>query len=198
VTGDAPRGRTRRTWTCARVAFVLALLAYAWLHFEWTHEAGHVVGAIATGGRVQRVVLHPAALSRTDVSPNPAPLAEVWAGPALGCVFGALASVWAWCLPRVGPVAGRTIAGFVLLANGVYIGLGPIVPAGDTEVMRTLGTPAWAMTLFGVLACAGGAWLWRGARARLPQAPILWWHALVPLAGTGVLALVGVLVFPGP
>ncbi|MEZ6318694.1 MAG: hypothetical protein R3B49_08075 [Phycisphaerales bacterium] len=185
-------------WTPARAVFVVALLAYGWVHFEWAHEAGHVVGALATGGRVQQVVLHPAAFSRTDVTPNPAPLVEVWSGPALGCVFGVIAGAWTLALPRVGAIAWRGVGGLVLLANGVYIGVGPVAPAGDTEVMRQLGTPGWVMVAFGVAACAGGVWMWRGARARLPDAPIGWAHALVPLAAATALGTVGAIAFPGP
>ena len=50
------------------------------------HEAGHVFGAWATGGRVARVVLHPLTISRTDLEHNPYPLAVVWAGPVFGVV----------------------------------------------------------------------------------------------------------------
>lgn len=191
-------GGARRAWTGARLAFALTLLAYSWLHFEWTHETGHVVGALATGGRVQRVVLHPLVFSRTDVSPNPAPLVEVWAGPVLGCCLGALASVWVRGLSRVGAVGWRAVAGFALLANGSYIGLGAAWPAGDAEVMRQLGTPVWAMASFGIAACVIGAWLWCGARERLPGAPVRWWHVLTPIAGAGVLAALGAVFFSGP
>jgi hypothetical protein len=39
-----------------------------------------------TGGTVERVVLHPLSISRTDVSPNPHPVAVVWLGPIVGSV----------------------------------------------------------------------------------------------------------------
>jgi hypothetical protein len=51
------------------------------------HELGHVVGAWLTGGVVQKVVLHPLAISRTDVEPNPQPLVVVWAGPFVGVLL---------------------------------------------------------------------------------------------------------------
>jgi len=51
------------------------------------HEFGHVIGALTSGGVVERVVLYPLTISRTDVSPNPNPSIVVWLGPILGCVI---------------------------------------------------------------------------------------------------------------
>lgn len=51
----------------------------SWLGMQAVHEAGHVVGAWLTDGRVARVVLHPLTISRTDLAENPRPLAVVWA-----------------------------------------------------------------------------------------------------------------------
>jgi hypothetical protein len=57
------------------------------------HELGHVIGAVISGGVVERVVLHPLTISRTDVSPNPHPGIVVWLGPVIGCLFP-LALAW--------------------------------------------------------------------------------------------------------
>jgi len=69
---------------------ILTILCLSWLGMMAVHELGHIVGAVITGGDVVRVVLHPAAISRTDVSPNPSPLIVAWAGPVLGCLIPAL------------------------------------------------------------------------------------------------------------
>jgi hypothetical protein len=71
----------------ARLAVAAAALLVAWFAMQAVHECGHVLAAWLTGGTVQRVVLHPLSISRTDVSPNPHPLAVAWAGP----IFGAAA-----------------------------------------------------------------------------------------------------------
>jgi len=56
------------------------------------HELGHAVGAWLTGGQVTRMVLHPLAISRTDVNPNPVPAVVVWLGPIAGCCLPLLAA----------------------------------------------------------------------------------------------------------
>jgi hypothetical protein len=48
------------------------------------HELGHVLGAMATGAEVTRVVLWPWTISRTDVTNNTRPLVVAWAGPIVG------------------------------------------------------------------------------------------------------------------
>src|SRR5688572_25169571 len=81
-----------------RQLVLIASVAWAaWLLMMLVHEAGHVLGALATGGVVRRVVWHPLAISRTDVDPNPAPLTVVWAGPLVGCLAPVLV---AWLLAR--------------------------------------------------------------------------------------------------
>lgn len=69
------------TWS---IVFVITILSLSWLGMMAVHELGHVTGAVLTGGTVVRVVLHPAAISRTDVSPNLSPLIVAWAGTILG------------------------------------------------------------------------------------------------------------------
>ena len=63
------------------------MLVASWIGMQAVHELGHVLAASATGGTVQRVVLHPLTISRTDVSPNPSPLAVAWAGPLVGVIL---------------------------------------------------------------------------------------------------------------
>jgi len=58
--------------------FSVSIVAMSWLIMMATHELGHVIGAALTRGTVKRVVLHPLAISRTDISPNPHPSVVVW------------------------------------------------------------------------------------------------------------------------
>ncbi|HWE96938.1 MAG TPA: hypothetical protein VG269_23455, partial [Tepidisphaeraceae bacterium] len=67
-----------------QLLLVFSILWLSWLTMMLVHESGHVIGALCTGGRVRRVVWHPAVISRTDVQPNPHPIIEVWAGPVIG------------------------------------------------------------------------------------------------------------------
>lgn len=152
-------GWSRATQT-SRLLLISGTLAVSWLGMQPVHELGHVLGAVATGGRVTRVELRPWSLSRTDVDPNPHPLFERWAGPVVGsllpvCVWlaGAAARLpWSYLL--------RFFAGFCLVANGAYLGAGALWPAGDAADILGSHPARWPLWSFGVVALAGGLALW--------------------------------------
>lgn len=139
-----------------------ATVLCSWLGMMIVHEGGHVLGAVATGGKVRTVVLTPVGFSRTDLSENPSPLVVVWAGPSIGVLaplipFGIAAAVrvrWAY-LPRF-------FAGFCGVANGAYIGGASFGQIGDAYPMLLFGSKPWHLWLFGVLATSAGLWLWNG------------------------------------
>lgn len=139
------------------------MLGLCWFGMMAVHEFGHVVGAWATGGTVNRVVLNPLTISRTDVLPNPSPAVVVWMGPLLGCVLPVLAMVATRTLQGrlkdVHPLA-VFFAGFCLLANGAYIAIGAFDGVGDCGVMLKTGSPLWALLVFGVVAMALAFLLW--------------------------------------
>ncbi|MBW3598459.1 MAG: hypothetical protein KY475_14460 [Planctomycetes bacterium] len=155
-----------------QAVLIVSTLLGSWLGMQAVHELGHVLGAAITGGRVQRVVLHPLTISRTDVAPNPHPLIVVWAGPLLG-VLAPLA-MWgaAAALRMRGAFVLRFFAGFCLVANGVYIAGGSAAGVGDCGEMLRHGTPIWALWLFGAVAVPAGLWLWhrQGAHFGLGEA----------------------------
>ena len=64
-----------------QVVLIVTFLGFCWLGFQAVHELGHAAGAWLSGGKVVKVVLHPCAISRTDVEPNPRPLVVVCVGP---------------------------------------------------------------------------------------------------------------------
>jgi hypothetical protein len=109
---------------------------------------------------VARVVLHPLTISRTDLASNPSPLAVVWAGP----VVGAVAPLGLWGLALAARLPGafvlRFFAGFSLLANGLYIGVGSFGRVGDCGEMLRHGSGPWQLWLFGLLTAPMGPWLW--------------------------------------
>ena len=80
------------------LVFVVSVAAGCWSAMMAVHELGHVVGAAMTGGTVRQVVLHPLAISRTDVGANPYPTIAVWLGPVIGCVCR---SSWSDCFLAV-------------------------------------------------------------------------------------------------
>ena len=145
-----------------QLVFIGSLLTLSWFGMMAVHELGHVVGAVATGGSVERVVLHPLTISRTDVSPNPNPLIVVWLGPILGCVFPV---VLALVTPRrYGAIRkfAMFFGGFCLLANGAYIAFGSFDRVGDCGVMLQHGSPHWLLWAFGALTIPLGFYAWHG------------------------------------
>src|SRR5262245_54944081 len=107
-----------------QLVLISTVIIGSWFGMQAVHELGHVLGAWMTGGRVEKVVLFPLTISRTDLSENPHPLVVVWAGPIVGIVL----PVAAWGIAvacRVGEAfLLRFFAGFCLLANGLYIAIG--------------------------------------------------------------------------
>lgn len=144
----------------SQVLLMTATIVLTWFGLQAVHELGHVVAALATGGHVQRVVLHPLTLSRTDVAPNPRPLAVVWGGP----LAGVLIPLAGWvCTLRYAPsiaYLARFFAGGCCLANGLYLGVGVLYPVGDALMLLQLGTPRWMLAVFGVLCAPLGLRLW--------------------------------------
>ncbi len=145
-----------------QVLLIGTFLPLCWLAMMVGHELGHVVGAAATVGEVERVVLHPLAISRTDVSPNPNPPVVVWGGPLIGVLLP-LALLFIF---KGGKIAmaylPQFFAGFCLIANGCYIGVGSFGGTGDAGDMLAHGSPKWSFWFFGLAAVPLGLYLWTG------------------------------------
>jgi hypothetical protein len=189
-----PRDAARRFH---QVLLIASILWLSWLAFMLVHECGHVVGAVATGGTVQQVVWHPAALSRTDVQPNPHPLIEVAAGPVFGIAFPlAVASAASWLRLKAAYLTW-TVAGFCLIANGAYVALGAFDPICDARQLFAHSTPRWLMVTFGLLTIPTGLWIWHRASprfglGRLPNA-VNPRHAYVTFTLAAIATLLGLL-----
>jgi hypothetical protein len=55
----------------------------------------------------------------------------------------------------------RFFAGFCLIANGVYIGVGRFLAEGaDPWVMTENGSPRWLLVAYGLVTCPLGLYLW--------------------------------------
>src|SRR5262245_43922438 len=134
-----------------QIVLIATTLLASWLGMQAVHETGHCLGAAVTGGRVERVVLHLLTISRTDLADNPHPLIVVWAGP----VVGALLPLFAWAIAVVLRFPGvfllRFFAGFCLLANGLYVGVGSFDRVGDCGDMLRHGSALWQLWLFGAV-----------------------------------------------
>lgn len=142
-----------------------ATILASWLGMQAVHELGHVLAALFTGGKVDNVALHPLGISRTDVSESRHSLLVAWGGPFVG---GLLPLVAWWLVDRskvsIAPLL-RFFAGFCLIANGAYIGLGSFESVGDCGDLLRHGAALWQLWLFGGVTIPVGFWLWNGLGA---------------------------------
>jgi Peptidase M50B-like len=139
---------------------IASTLALSWFAMMAVHETGHVLGAWLTGGSVATVVLHPLTISRTELADNPQPLVVAWAGP----LFGVAAPLIAWIVAQLAGVAIwyvlRFFAGFCLIANGAYLGVGSTGNVGDAGDLLRHGAPIWQLWIFGAICVPTGFLLW--------------------------------------
>ena len=154
-----------------QIILIGSTLLGSWLGMQAVHESGHVLGAWLTGGRVSKVVLYPLTISRTDLDDNPNPLIVVWAGPLLGVLLPLVG--WGiaagWHMP--GAYVLRFFAGFCLIGNGAYIGLGSFDEVGDAGDMLRHGSVLWQLWLFGIMTAPAGLWLWHRQGAHFGLGP---------------------------
>jgi len=144
-----------------QVLLIVTFIGFSWLGMQVVHEAGHVLVALVTGAEVTKVALHPLIMSRTDVAENPHPLAVVWGGPLVGSGLPLLLFGLAAVFHIPGVYLFRFFAGFCLVANGVYIGVGRFIAEGaDPWVMTENGSPRWLLVAFGIVAFPLGLCLW--------------------------------------
>lgn len=120
---------TRLDWSRVyQFILIASVLGLSRLGMQTVHEAGHVLLAWACGETVSKVVLHPLAISRTDVSHEFHPLLVTRGGPVLGSVIP-LAALGIARARRSG--VSRFFAGFCLIANGLYMSIGSFRGIGD-------------------------------------------------------------------
>jgi hypothetical protein len=148
-----------------RILLTPALLYAAWLGMLTLHETGHALHALLSGGKVDRITLPLIGFSRTDLSLNPHPQWVAWGGPVWGCLVPLVLLAIAHATHRA-VRAARLFAGFCLIANGAYLGLGPAMTAGDAHDLLRHGAPTWTLIAFGILAFTAGLYLWHLATRR--------------------------------
>ncbi|MDB5173130.1 MAG: hypothetical protein JWN51_1903 [Phycisphaerales bacterium] len=148
----APRGR--------HMLLVACLLYPAWLGMTAVHESGHVLHVWLSGGKVSHVSLPLFDFSRTDLSRNPHPQFVAWGGPIWGCVL----PIAAWLLTfRAGNTVRQLVqlfAGFCLVANGIYLGVGWVIGVGDAGDLLRHGAHVWELIAFGTVTVGTGLYLW--------------------------------------
>lgn len=145
-----------------QIILICSTILFSWLGMQAIHELGHVLGGLLTSGKIKQVVLHPLTISRTDLAENPSPLLVVWAGPVFGCLAPVSLYLISIMLRMPGAFVLRFFAGFCLIANGAYLGVGSFDQVGDCGEMLKHGSQTWHLWLFGVIVAPLGLWLWHG------------------------------------
>jgi len=143
-----------------QIVLIASTLGLSWLGMQAVLELGHVLGALAGGERVERVVLHPLAISRTDALHDRHPLLVIWGGPVVGVLLPLGAFGLARQVLHRRAYLLRFFAGFCLLANGVYLGVGSFEGVGDAGDLLRYGAPRWMLILFGLICVPPGLALW--------------------------------------
>jgi hypothetical protein len=172
-----------------QLILLASLLTASWLGMMLVHESGHALAAWLTGGQVVRIVWHPLVFSETVVDPNPHPLAVVWGGPIVGVilplVLAGLASWRRWTFHYL----CMFFAGFCLISNGLYLGLGWIDRVGDAGDLLHWQTSVGLLVGFGLLSVPLGLWMWHRASPALGFGP-----SPQPIVSTHLIAITGVAV----
>lgn len=159
-TETKPRGERRSP--LVRAVLIGSLLGLSWIGMQAVHELGHVAAAWASGGTVVRVVVHPLTVSQTVVRPNPRRAIVAWSGPVGGMLLPLAAWGFASWLRFDSTYLWRFFAGFCLVANGAYLGIGSLASLGDAQVLLRHAQPPIALVLLGVLGVVAGLGLWHG------------------------------------
>ena len=190
--------------------FGLALLPLCWIAMMAIHEASHIAVALYYGAGIEHVHFPLFGFSYTTYDYRPKPLVIAAAGPVLGCVLPLLLlppleiryrrrvqplyhvktepSEASPPLPAItfATLLARFFAGFCLIANGAYLGVGWLDEIGDAGdiVMFSRGVEAAgaAMLGFGVVTVSLGLALWHtvgplfglGPNPPRPRAWIAW------------------------
>lgn len=145
---------------------------------QTVHEFGHVAGGWVVGAQLKRVVLNPLEFSRTDFGSNPHRHITAWSGPVAGVVLPVVAwFVLSRCRMAVVFLA-RFLAGFCLIANGAYLGVGWTSRAGDAGMLLQEGSSVWILAAFGLVCVSAGLACWHGLGADFgigpARKPVAW------------------------
>jgi hypothetical protein len=146
--------------TARRLAIAAIILYLSWLGMLATHELGHVIHAQLSGGHTIAISFPLAGFSQTFVDPNPHPQFVAWGGPLWGVAIPSLLVATLKIIRRRVPSILWFFAGFCLIPNGAYIGLGWMKRSGDAHDLVRDGAPLFTLILFGVVCFVAGLLFW--------------------------------------
>lgn len=129
------------------------------------HELGHVLHAWVSGGKVVAVSIPLLGFSQTIVDPNPHERFVVWGGPVWGAIIPVFICTGYFACRRRVPDPLKFFAGFCLVSNGMYLGMGSFFHAGDAQDLIRLGAPMPLMIALGIVWTFAGLAFWHRTRA---------------------------------
>lgn len=143
-----------------KILLITLLILFSWLGMQFVHETGHIISAVLSGGLVEKVKLNPLEFSQTVLSVNPQPLIVAAGGPVLGAVIPLLLYLFVYLADSAGKHIFKFFAGFCLVANGLYLGIGGFINVGDAFDIVRYGIPLYALCIFGAVSISAGLYLW--------------------------------------
>lgn len=132
----------------------------AWYGMMAMHEGGHCLGALLSGGVVESVKIPLLGFSQTQYADLPHPQLTTWSGPLGGSLFALAPLLCRRRFDRRYQQLSLYFAGFCLIANGLYLGLGLIERAGDCGDLLNHGAQSWQLVFVGAGLTAVGAYCW--------------------------------------
>ena len=152
-----------------RLLIAPVALYASWLGMMAVHELGHVIHARLSGGVVEAVHVPLARFSVTTYTVNPRPRFVAWGGVLWGSVLPIIACAIARLASMPGHRWLQFFAGFCLVANGAYLGVGWAMRVGDAHDLVGLGESKALMCAFGIVAVTAGLYLWHALGPILPR-----------------------------
>jgi len=132
----------------------------SWYGMMTFHEVGHVIVAWSSGAEIVEVSIPLLGFSHTVVKNDPNPLWTAWAGALGGAGTALFVLLVTVRFPRRARHIVLYMAGFSLVANGLYLGVGLLYRAGDCEVLLRLGAEPSQLLLFGLTSTGMGLMCW--------------------------------------
>lgn len=175
-----------------RWVLLVAIVPACWLGMMAVHELGHVFAAWLVGAKVERVILHPLAFSRTDVAGSNWPRLIVWMGPLVGMTMPMTLWLAARAMCLTVTFLFQFFAGFCLLANGAYLASVLFEPVGDTADLLRLGESPVLICLFGLPCMIAGVMMWSGLASSFGWGPSA--KDVSPRVAVGVVLVLVVMV----
>lgn len=136
--------------TFQRFLIVMGAFVFAYNAGAITHELGHALVVVATGGEVDFIEVSPFSWSYAHNISEPEPMATSWGGFLWETIVGVFAFLILWFAKSRLSLFGLLLAIVSLASTGIYMLVGAVLRIGDSASLIRMGIPP------GVLIATGG------------------------------------------